>query len=134
MSLGKYDTEMDALTNPSFRDCFRKVQLIGENDDEESLKQYVNDVTKLYIESQVVYYPNSMKRTETYIIMAYRIFEDVIIHNSIPIIDLPPYSMNNLRDAKTTENKRFWKSLKSLNSYQQHHPYKIWKIYHQKKK
>ena len=56
-----------------------------------------------------------MKRTETYIIMAYRIFEDVIIHNSIPIFDLPPYSMNDLRDAKTTENKRFWESLKSLN-------------------
>ena len=44
--------------------------------------------------------------------MAYGIFEDVIIHNSIPIFELPPYSMNALRDAKTTENKIFWESLK----------------------
>ena len=112
LSMGKYDTEIDALTHPSFRDCFKEVQLIGEDEDEYSLKQYVNDLTKSYIESQVVYYPNSMKKSETYIVMAHRIFEDVIIHNSIPIFELPPYSMNALRDAKTEENKKFWICLK----------------------
>ena len=113
LSLGNYDTELDALTHPSFRDSLRSVKLIGENNDEESLRQYIREITKLYIESQIVYYPNSMKRTETYIVMAYGIFEDVILHNSISIFELPPFSMNTLRDTTTSENKRYWDSIKN---------------------
>ena len=109
--LGKYDTELTTLTHPSFRDCLCEVHLIGKNNYEESLKKYVKNLTKLYIESQVVYYPNSIKKTETYIVMANGIFEDVILHNSIPIFELPPYSMNSLRDTKTVENIHFWESL-----------------------
>ena len=88
LSLGNYDTERDALTHPSFRDSLRAVKFIGDNNDEESLKQYVKDITKLYIESQIVYYPKSMKKTETYVVMAYGIFEDVILHNLLPIFEL----------------------------------------------
>ena len=62
LSMGKYQTEMDAMNNPSFYECFHKVELIGDNTDEESLKQYINNLTRLYIESQVVYYPNSIKK------------------------------------------------------------------------
>ena len=99
------------MTHPSFRDCLCEVKLIGKNNDQDSLKQYVKNLTKLYIESQVVYYPNSIKKTETYIVMANGIFEDVILHNSIPIFELPPYSMNSLRDTKTVENVCFWELL-----------------------
>ena len=107
LSLGKYDTKMDALTHPSFRDILRSVKLIGENNDEESLKQYVRDITKLYIESHIVYYPSSMKETVTYIVIAYGIFEDVTINNSILNFELPPFIVNALRDNTTVRNKRY---------------------------
>ena len=113
LTMGNYQTEIDAMNHPSFRDCFQKVRLIGDNDDEESLQQYVKDITRLYIASQVVYYPNSMKKKETFIVMAHGIFEDVIIKNAIPNFELPPYTMNDLRDTKTEENTAFWRSLKN---------------------
>ena len=62
LSLGKYDTEFDASTHPSFRNCLCEVDFIRKNKDEELLKQYVKNLTQLYIESQVVYYPNSIKK------------------------------------------------------------------------
>ena len=45
-----------------------------------TLLKYVNDLTKLCIESQVVYCPNLMKKPETYIVMAKGIFYDIIIN------------------------------------------------------
>ena len=97
---------MDALTHPSFRDSLRSVKLIGDNNDEESLKRYVRDITKLYIESQIVYYPNSMKKSETFIVMAYGIF-DVIINNSIPIFKLLSFTINALRYYTIDGNKQY---------------------------
>ena len=44
--------------------------------------------------------------------MVYGIFGEVILHNFIPIFELPPFSMNALRDETTIENKRYWESIK----------------------
>ena len=112
LSLGKYHTGIDALSNPFFRHSFQAVNLIGNNNEDESLKQYVKDVTKLYIEEQLVFHPSSMKKAESYIVMAYGIFNDVIVHNSIPIFELPPFYMTTLRNLKTVENEKFWYSKK----------------------
>ena len=105
--MGKYCTEIDALHHSSFRECLRSVGLIGMDTDIDSLKQYVKNITKKYIENQVVYYPNSMKKTETFIVMAYGIFHDVIVNNSIPINELPPFTMNTLRSKKQEKLKIF---------------------------
>ena len=45
-----------------------------------------------------------------FIVMAKRIFDDTIIHNSISINELQPYPMNNLRIQKSEENKQFWRT------------------------
>ena len=55
LSLGQYNTEIDALSHASFKECLRAVNLIGDNDDEQSLKQYVKNLMRQYIESQVVF-------------------------------------------------------------------------------
>ena len=110
--MGKYQTELDALCNPSFRQSFINVKLIGDEIDIESLKQYSRNLTRKYIEEQVVYYPNSMSQTETYIVMAKGIFDDIIINNAIHINELPPVTMSDVRNEKSDENKRFWKDIK----------------------
>ena len=51
-----------------------------------------------------------MNRTEMFIVMAKRIFDDTIIRNSISINELPPYTMNNLRIQKSEKNKQFWRT------------------------
>ena len=112
LSLGRYNTEIDALNHPSFWTCLQSVDLIGNNTDTESLVHYVNVLTKKYIVSQLVFYPNSMKKSETFIVMAHGIFNNVILHDSIPINELPPYTMNRLRVEKSNQNDMFWRKIK----------------------
>ena len=87
-------------------------KLIGDKTDIESLKHYSCNLTRKYIEEQVLYYPNSMSSTKTYIVMARGIFEDIIINNAIHINKLPPVTMNDVQNKKNGENKSFWKDIK----------------------
>ena len=54
LSLGRYKTEMDAMTHPTIRDSLRAVGLIGDESDEESLMKYLAQLTHKYIEEQLV--------------------------------------------------------------------------------
>ena len=62
LSMGEYNTEIDALCHSSFRESLQKVNLIGDQRDEMSLKQYSEKLTRKYVEEKLVYYPNSMKK------------------------------------------------------------------------
>ena len=110
LSLGRYDTEIDALYHSSFRECLRAVKLIGDQNDKDSLKKYSEILTRNYIEKLLVFYPSSLNKAETFILMAKNIFDDAIIHNALSINEIPPYSMVTLRDHKTRDNVQFWKS------------------------
>ena len=112
LSLGKYETEIDALLHPFMRDCLREVKFIGTSTDEDSLRRYSSILTHKYICEQVVFYPNSLNNTETFIIMSKRVFDDAIVHNSLAMNELPPFTMAGLRSKQTTSNIRFWKSNK----------------------
>ena len=100
------------MNHPSFRLCLRYVGLIGSEIDIVSLKRYAHELTKKYIVSQVVNYPNSMKKSETYIVMANGIFNNVILYDQIPMNELPPYTMNQLRVDKSNQNDMFWRNIK----------------------
>ena len=54
-------------------------------------------LTRKYIETQLVYYPNSLSRAETFIVMAKRVFDDAIIHNAMSMCDLPSFIMSNIQ-------------------------------------
>ena len=110
--MGKYHTKLDALCNQSFRQSFVNAKLIGDKTDIESLKEYSRNLTRKYIEEQVVYYPNSMSRTETYIVMAKGIFDDIIINNAIHINKLPPVTMSKVCNEKSEGNKKNWEDIK----------------------
>ena len=115
LPMGKYHTELDALCNQSFSQSFVNAKLIGDKTDIKSLKEYSRILTRKYIEEQVVYYPNSMSRTETYIVMAKGIFDDIIINNAIHINELPPVTMSEVRNEKSEENKKIGKISRNYN-------------------
>ena len=104
LSLGMYDTEIDALTNSTIRKCLQKSQLIGNEVDTESLHEYSNHLTRRYIEEQVVNFPIFLSAAETYIVMAKKIFDDAIINNGLTMNELPPFTMSALCMVKTAEN------------------------------
>jgi predicted GIY-YIG superfamily endonuclease len=110
LSLGRYRTELEALTHASFRDCLREVGLIGRDTDEDSLKRYSEELTYKYIAQQVQFYPNSLDKTASYIVMAKTVFDDAILRDELSISELPPFTMASLRAATTAQNEQFWQS------------------------
>ena len=113
LSLGKYDTEIDALTHSSFRDSFRAAHLIGPSDDIDDLKQYSRRLTRLYVLEQVVYYPVSVSRAEAIIVAAKKVLDDAIIENQMSMSDLAPFTMSYLYSAREAENDHYWSAMKS---------------------
>ena len=58
---------------------------------------------KNYIEKQLVYFPNSFKVLDKWIITSGDIFDSVIIRNEIPITDMPPSHQTSLNESKDEE-------------------------------
>ncbi|MDB4430362.1 GIY-YIG nuclease family protein [bacterium] len=108
LSLGEYNTEIDALTHATSRDCLRAAGLIGNATDQESLQRYSNELGRKYVEEQVVFYPNSLTKSETFIVTAQKVLDDAIVHNALSINELPPFTMSSLRVEKTAENEQLW--------------------------
>ena len=111
LSLGEYDTEIDALTQQTMRKCLQHVGLIGEEGEEDSLRMYSGRLSRKYIEEQLVHFPNSLSKSETFITMAKRVFDDAIVHNCLSMNELPPFTMSNVRAVNDEKIQQFWTSL-----------------------
>lgn len=83
LSLRKYFAELDVLQNPSPR--LQQSRLIGDAMDRPSNDQYVNELLRKYILIQVVYYPNSFRKIDGFVVQARRFFEDIIFSNEFPM-------------------------------------------------
>ena len=113
LSLGRFATEVDISVHPSLRESFRMAHLIGPNTDEASLTIYSNNLLRKYILEQLVYYPNSMRKSVSYIIEAKHIFDEVIIQDSLPINDIPPCLRTQIAAQIDEENNSNWSDMKS---------------------
>ena len=96
LSMGSFETEIDIFLHPTMKDCFRYCGLIGESDDEASLQQYVNDLTKKFIIDQMQYFPNSKKVIDFWIITTYELFKSIIVDNILPVTEMPPVQLASL--------------------------------------
>ena len=111
LSLGEFDTEYDLIAHRTLRESLRYAKLIGPLDDDESLLKYSNELMKTFILEQLIYYPNSMKVIDQWIVTAAELFESVIINNEIPITDIPPShqtALNAVMDEKVLQK---WASM-----------------------
>ena len=96
LSMGEYETEIDLLKHVSLRECFRCAKLIGPGNTEDELEYYASKLTKDYIVEQLQYFPNSQKILDSWIIMANNIFRSVIVHDEIPLCDMPSMQLTTL--------------------------------------
>ena len=90
LSLGHFDTEYDLILHRSIRESLRYAKLIGLSDDEDLLRIYSKKLLCSYIENQLVYFPNSTKVTDSWIMTAKDLLDNVIIRDKIKITDMPP--------------------------------------------
>ena len=102
---------MDLILHENLCESFRYAKLIGENNDEESLHEYSNQLLKRYIEEQLVFFPNSMKVLSQLIVTAGDLFDSVIVKNEIPITDLPPACQTALDNCMDEEVVKMWESM-----------------------
>ena len=112
LSLGKYVTEIDVLHNASPRVCLEKARLIGTETDDKSRHRYVNELLTRYIVDQVVYYPNSLRKTDSFIVLAKRLFEEIILHDEFVANEIPFTVTEVLNDAEAAQVK-WWDEMKA---------------------
>ena len=117
LSLGMYITERDAFDHNCIRQCLVATKLIGRSTDESDLIGYIDSVLTKYINSQMQWYSISGYKAQHFILRACRTLEDVIIHDSLPLFQLP-FTMLELQDQVDDENAKVWpsKSMKILDA------------------
>ena len=112
LSLGRFSTERELLLHNTLRDCFRHAKLIGDDEDEDSLKEYSNKVMHKYVSTQLMYFPNGQRMIDALIIQAGNLFDSVIIKNEIPIKEMPAVQLSALLLENDELFDRFQKDVK----------------------
>ena len=108
LSMGEFDTEVDLLHHNSLRNSLRYAKLIGESDDEEDLKRYSSNLLRKFIEEQLVFFPNSLRTLDSWIVAAGDLFESVIVSNDIPITSMPSVLQSSLFQTSDESVVKFW--------------------------
>ena len=90
LSLGSFETEIDLTLQPSLRASLRYAKLIGPDNDNDSLQRYSRELMSLYFHEEVANLSNSMSEINNIIVEAQHLFDDVIIHDRLPISGMPP--------------------------------------------
>ena len=112
LSSGRYVTEKDAFSNPSIRECFAKTGLIGNDTSEVSLKRDINKLMReKYIKGSLVYYSVSLWKAQSFISRVWRLLQDVILHDSIPMFEIP-FTTSQSADQTEAKNSTYWSDMK----------------------
>ena len=109
LSCGRFSTELELTTHATLRESLAYAKLIGPNEDEESLTQYAYDLLRLFIEDQLIYFPNSRKVIDSWIVMAHDLLIEVIVKDNIPISDIPPVLTTSLYAELDEKQKQYVK-------------------------
>ena len=101
LSMGYFSTEIDLTLHE-----IRYAKLIGTKNDIESLQDYSNNLLRRFIEEQLVFFPNSKRVIDGWIITAGELLDEIIVHNNTPISNMPPVQQTAIfadSDEKATK-------------------------------
>ena len=110
--MGHFSTEIDLTLNETLRESFRYANLIGPLDDEESLQQYSNELLRKFIEEQLIYFPNSKRIIDSWIITAGELLDEIIVHDCIPINNMPAVQQSTLYASTEEECLNYIQTIK----------------------
>lgn len=102
LSMGRFQTELDLILQPSIRKSFEVARLIGDLDDPDSLEEYSDALLNQFIRKQLCFYPNGQGTIDSWIVHTGELFDGVIIRDEIPISEMPPVLMSALFAEKLT--------------------------------
>ena len=113
LTRGKYETELDFRDSGSIRCSLALAGLVdGDLDNESDMKQAARDLTRMAVTEVFPILPITLRKLDMCVVKCRRLFEAVLLDNSIPITDLPGSILTELLNHKNDEVNRFWKSKK----------------------
>jgi hypothetical protein len=86
----------------------QSAQLIGRSTDDDSLYNYSTNLLQLYIEQELIFLPNSMRKTDMFITLVQKLLDDIIIRNEFSANE-HPHTLAGLQSSLTHEFNQFWK-------------------------
>ena len=110
--MGRFDTEMEMTVHSSLRECLRNAKLIGPSDDPIDLKRYSNDLLLRYITEQLKYFSNSRRLIVHWIEVASTVLESVIIHNEIPMTEMPSVQLTAILASREEADMKYIKEMR----------------------
>ena len=112
LTMGKYTTEIDALKNATPRRCLERVRLISTATDVASRRRDLATLLYNYVTKQVVYLPNSFRRTDGFVVHARQILEDIVMRDEFPQFEIP-FLTTELFASNEEKFKKFWDDMKA---------------------
>jgi hypothetical protein len=114
--MGEIGTEMDLKYASSMKESLAIAKLIPQEhlDDEERLKEYSNRLLRRIVDEIVPLQPIAMGAMQDFIMTAKQLLDSVLLHDTIPMTDLPPSILTELLNEKEKDMKNVWEEAKSL--------------------
>jgi hypothetical protein len=105
---GRYITKIDVLHHSSPREMLQSAQLIGRCSDDDSLNNYSANLMRLYLNKELIFLPNSMCKTNVFIPLVQKLFDDILLRNEFSANE-HPHTFAGLQSSLTHEFNEFWK-------------------------
>lgn len=113
--LGEFKTELDLRQARTLRESLAKAKLIpsGGHDDPDTLRRYAIDLTRRVFDEILPLQPVSMTKMDEFIVKTDQLLEAVIVHDTIPITDLPPCILTELLNDQNKALREEWDNRKA---------------------
>ena len=115
LSMGQFETEFELLAQPSMKAAFVKANLFHDHATVQGREESCNTLLKRFITEQLAFYPVSTRSFDYYLLQAKQIFLDVLVHDEMPIFELPPVLFTSLRDQWSDTVTREIKRMKEIH-------------------
>lgn len=100
LSMGNFDNELNLLTHQTMRQCFEYASLIPQEvQDEESLLKHCRTLLRNYVMEQLLFQPCGTKQFDRYLVAAWHVIRECIVHNELPFREIPACLYTQLSSA-----------------------------------
>jgi hypothetical protein len=79
LSMDRFIAEINLTMHASIRGTLRYTKLIGHSNNPHDLQEYSNKLLKRFFKEQLIYFPNSKRVLDSWIISAGELFDSVIV-------------------------------------------------------
>ena len=95
LSMGHFETENDLWTSSDMVQVFKHAKLLP-NTSNCVTEEHVDAILKKWVTDQLRFYPIGSRRMDEYMVAASEVLRSVILHNELPMNEMPPYLHTSL--------------------------------------